>query len=175
VIGRPEASEAAPYYFRYIDRLDGDNVVACLTEQLDDTLAALATISEEQSRFRYAERKWSIRQVLNHITDSERVFAFRAFWFARGFETALPSYDQEIAGQRAEAGRIAWAAHIEEFRRVRLSTISLFEHLPSNSWLRPGVASGHRFTVRALAYIIGGHCRHHVCVLHERYSRALGV
>lgn len=173
--GRPKASEAAPYYFRYIDQLDGGDIVAFLTEQLEETLAALAAISEEQSRFRYAEGKWSIRQVVNHITDSERVFAFRAFWFARGFETALPSYEQDIACERAEADRIAWPAHIEEFRRVRLSTISLLEHLPSTSWLRTGVASGNSFTVRALAYIIGGHCRHHVCLLQERYPGALGV
>lgn len=101
VIGRPERSEAAPYYFRYIDRVSGGQIVETVAEQLDDMLVLFSSITEEQSLFRYADDRWSIRQVLSHITDTERVFALRAFKFARGFETALPSYDQEIAAQGA--------------------------------------------------------------------------
>jgi hypothetical protein len=173
MLGRPGPSEAAPYYFRYIDQFQGTNIVVGLSEQLDQTLAVGAGISEAQSCFRYADGKWSIREVLNHITDSERVFAFRAVWFARGFDTAMPSYDQDIACQRAEADQVGWSAHIEEFRRVRLSTLSLFEHLPSDSWLRTGVASDTSFSVRALAYIIGGHCTHHISLLYKHYAGAL--
>ena len=108
--------------------------------------------------------------MLNHVTDTERAFAFRALWFARGFDTPLPSYDQNIAATGAEADRTSWAAHVDEFRSVRLSTISLFKNMPSQAWTRSGIASGNPFTVRALAYIIPGHFAHHVALLRERYA-----
>lgn len=169
MIGRPQSSEAAPYYFTYIDRVTGEDVIRVVINQLDETVALCAKISEEKSLYRYADSKWSIRQVLNHVTDSERVFAFRALWFARGFETSLPDYDQNIAASGAEADRISWAAHVEEFRRVRLSSISLFENMPPEGWMRGGTASDSYFTVRSLAYILAGHLTHHFTLLTERY------
>ncbi len=126
-------------------------------------------MSEEKSLYRYAPEKWSIRQVLNHVNDTERVLAFRALWFARSLETPLPSYEQNIAASGAEADKTSWAAHVEEFRRVRLSTISLFYNMPTEGWMRDGFASDNRFTVRALAYIIAGHLTHHITILRERY------
>jgi hypothetical protein len=169
MIGRPEPSEAAPYYFKYIDRVTGERVVHTLADQLEEALALCPGVSEEQSLYRYAKDKWSVRQVLNHVTDSERVFAFRAFSFARGFEAALPSYEQETAVLGAEAERISWAAHVEEFRRVRMASISLFENMPPAAWMRTGIASGNCFTVRSLAYIIAGHQIHHFALLREAY------
>jgi hypothetical protein len=169
MIGRPEEGEAAPYYFTYINQVAGDDINAILERQLDESLALFAGISEEVSQHRYAPDKWSVRQVLNHVTDTERAFAFRALWFARGFEAPLPSYDQEIAAAGAKADIIYWAAHVEEFRRVRLSTISLFRHLPADAWMRTGVASNNPFTVRAMAYIVAGHVAHHAAILHQRY------
>src|SRR5437762_13421196 len=105
--------------------------MATIETQLDDSLVFFSTILEEKSLHRYAPDKWSIRQVLNHVTDTERAFAFRALWFARGFSAPLPDYDQNIAAAGAEADRISWAEHIEEFRRVRLASISLFRNMPS--------------------------------------------
>ena len=169
MIGRPQNAEAAPYYFTYINQVAGDDAVGALESQLEESLAFFSGISEEKSLYRYAPEKWSIRQVLNHITDTERAFAFRALWFARGFETPLPSYDQNVAASGAEAERVSWAAHMEEFRRVRLSSISLFRNMPSEAWTRSGIASDNSFTVRALAYIIAGHLAHHITVLRERY------
>jgi hypothetical protein len=116
-----------------------------------------------------APGKWSIRQLLNHVTDTERAFAFRALWFARGFSTPLPSYDQDIAAANAGAEAIPWATHLEEFRHIRLSTISLFQNMPSEAWMRAGIASDNFFTVRALAFIIAGHLAHHSAILRERY------
>ena len=171
--GRPQNTEAAPYYFTYIDQVAGDDIASIIERQLVDSLALFAGISEEASLHRYAPDKWSIRQVLNHITDTERAFAFRALWFARGFDAPLPGYDQNIAAAGAKADKTYWAAHIEEFRRVRLSTISLFRHLPPDAWMRSGVASDNPFTVRAMAYIIAGHVTHHVTILHERYLSSL--
>jgi uncharacterized damage-inducible protein DinB len=169
MIGRPENTEAAPYYFTYINQVTGDDAVRTIENQLEESLAFFSQISEEKSTYRYAPGKWSIRQVLNHVTDTERAFVFRALWFARGFEAPLPSYDQDVAAAGAMADTISWAAHVEEFRCVRLSSISFFRNMPSQAWVRSGIASGNSFTVRALAYIIAGHLTHHTTVLRERY------
>jgi len=168
-IGRPQEDEAAPYYFTYIQQIAGDDVLGVLERQLEDSLKFLRAISEDKSLYRYAPGKWSIRQVLNHVTDTERTTAFRALWFARGFESPLPSYDQNTAASGARADKVSWAAHIEEFQHVRRSTIALFRNMPSDAWLCTGIASDNRFTVRALAYIIAGHFVHHVSLLRERY------
>lgn len=167
--GRPQRDEVAPYYFTYIDQVTSDDALAVIESQLDECLAVLGGISEEKSLHRYAPGKWSIRQVLNHVTDTERAFVFRALWFARGFDVPLPSYDQEVAAAGAMADSIAWAAHVEEFRRVRQSTILFFENLPEEAWMRTGVASGNPFTVRALAFITAGHVAHHFRILEEKY------
>ena len=169
MIGRPQSHEAAVYYFTYINRIAGDDAVGTIEKQLEDSSALFSAISEERSLYRYAPEKWSIRQVLNHVNDTERAFAFRTLWFARGFDSPLPSYDQDIAAAGAAADRVAWAAHIEEFRRVRLATISLFRNMPPESWMRTGIASDNTFTVRAMAYIAAGHLAHHVAILRERY------
>jgi DinB family protein len=169
MIGRPEPAEAAPYYFSYIDNVSGDDVTSEIRSQPDEALAFFSSISEDKSLYRYAPEKWSIRQTLSHIIDSERVFAFRALWFARGFKTPLPSFDQNVAVSAAMADGIPWAAHIEEFHRVRLATISLFEYMPPEAWMRAGIASGNPVTVRALAFIIAGHLAHHTKILRERY------
>jgi hypothetical protein len=167
--GRPEKSEAAAYYFNYIDQVIGADANAVLVSQLDESATFFSAISEEVSLHRYAPGKWSVRQVLNHITDTERALAFRALWFARGFDSPLPSYDQDIAALGAEADGISWQAHVEEFRRVRLASISLFANMPSAAWMRSGIASDNSFTVRALAYIIAGHTAHHNRIIQERY------
>jgi hypothetical protein len=169
MIGRPENSETAAYYFTYIDQVEGPDVDSVLRGQLEEYCELFQTISEERSKFRYAPGKWSIRQVLNHITDTERAFAFRALWFARGFDAPLPAYDQDIAARGACADTVSFAAHAEEFRCVRLSTIAMFANMPPEAWMRAGIASDNPFTVRALAYIIGGHSAHHVRILRERY------
>lgn len=171
MIGRPQETEAAPYYFNYINQVRGDDPLRIIEGQLEESRAFFSAISEKKSLYRYAPEKWSIRQTLNHINDCERLFAFRAFWFARGFDTPLPSFDQNIAASGAAADRISWAAHIEEFRRVRLATISFFGSLPSEAWSRRGIASDNPFTVRALAFMAAGHLIHHVAILRERYLR----
>ena len=167
---RPAPDEAAPYYSKYIDRITGDDVVAVLAGQAEETLALLRGISEERSRHRYAPGKWSLRELLGHLTDTERVFAYRALWFARGFDTELPSFDQDVAAAAAHADGVAWTAHVEGFAAVRRASVALFRSLPAEAWSRGGIASGNRVTVRALAYIIAGHEAHHVAVLKERYS-----
>ncbi|HEX6865541.1 MAG TPA: DinB family protein [Thermoanaerobaculia bacterium] len=165
----PQPHEAAPYYFKYIDQVQGDDVVAVLQSQLDETLALLSGISEERSLHRYAPDKWSFREVINHINDCERLFVFRAFWFARGFDTPLPSFDEKIGAAAARADEFPWASHVEEFRVIRLSTLSFFRNLPAEAWMRSGTASGLPFTVNALAWLAAGHLAHHLAILRERY------
>ena len=169
MIGRPESNEAAPYYFGYINRVNGNAVLDTLQAQLEEPMAFLRGISEEKSLYRYAPGKWSIRQAWNHVNDAERVFLSRALWFARGYDTPLPSFDQDVAVANGNADDIPWARHVEEFREIRLASISFFRNLPKEAWSRSGVASGNPFTVRACAYIIAGHVAHHAAILRERY------
>jgi hypothetical protein len=171
MIGRPEASEAGAYYFTYIDQIPSNDICSTLETQLEETLAVLAGISEEQSLLRYAPGKWSIRELWNHVNDTERAFAFRALWFARGFDTPLPGYDQNIAAAGAKANDYAWARHVEEFRAIRRSTVALFNSMPAEAWMRSGIASDNPFTVRSLAYITAGHVAHHLKILTERYVK----
>ena len=166
---RPLASEAAPYYFTYIDRIAGHDIVDVLERQAEELPSFLGAISEERSLYRYAPDKWSIRESWNHVNDCERLFESRAFWFARGFDTPLPSFDQNVAVASAQPDAISWAAHVEEFRVVRLATLAFFRNLPAEAWSRTGVASGNPFTVRALAYVMAGHVAHHHAILEERY------
>ncbi|MES2176359.1 MAG: DinB family protein [Gemmatimonadota bacterium] len=168
-IARPERSEAAAYYFEYIDQVAPGDIRDVLAEQLKATTGFLRGISEAQSLSRYAPDKWSIREVLNHLSDCERLFTFRAFWFARGFESALPSFDQNVANAAAGADSRSWNELIEEFSNIRLASISFFRSLPVDAWSRSGVASGNPCSVRALAYMVAGHVTHHVSIIRARY------
>lgn len=166
---KPERTEAAAYYFKYIDRVGDGDVVSLLATQMEETTRLLAPITEEKSLYRYAADKWSLRQTLSHVTDTERLFLFRAFWFARKLEAPLPSFDQDVAAAAAGADDVAWAAHVEDFRTVRASALSFFRGLPQEAWTRMGIASDNPFSVRALAYIIAGHADHHAAIVRERY------
>lgn len=169
VVGRPQEGEAAPYYFDYINQVAGEDILGVIEAQQKEIPVFLSGISEEQSLHRYAPDKWSIREVLGHINDCERLFVMRAFWFARGFDTPLPSFEQDTAVRAAGAHSHKWASHVEEFRAVRAASLAFFQKLPAEAWVRKGVASGNPFTVRALAYVAAGHVTHHVRLLKERY------
>jgi hypothetical protein len=165
----PERSEAAEYYFTYIDKVPPGDIRRVLADQAPETLTLLRGISDARSLHRYAPGKWSIREVVSHLNDAERVFSFRAFWFARGFETPLASFDQDAGIRLAGADQRSWDSHLDEFAAVRSATVALFDSLPDESWARRGEASGNPVTVRALAYICAGHIAHHVDVLRTRY------
>jgi hypothetical protein len=165
----PDRTEAAEYYFTYISQVADGDICGTLETQADETLALLRGISEAQSHHRYAPEKWTIREVVSHLNDTERLFVFRAFWFARGFDSPLPSFDQNVAVREAGADARSWSSHLEEFRAVRAATLAFFQNLPSDAWSRRGIASGNPFTVRALAYISAGHVTHHMKILRERY------
>src|SRR6185295_13810481 len=169
MLGRPQPNEAASYYSIYINRVPSEDIVEVLASQLEEAIDFLSEISEEQSLHRYAPEKWSMRELLGHVNDTERVFMFRALWFARGFQDPLPSFDQDIGFQAAGSDKVSWASHVDEFCAVRSSTLAFFRNLPSDAWLRSGIASDNSVTVRALAYITAGHVSHHLAILRERY------
>ncbi len=165
----PDRTEAAEYYFTYIDQVPEGDICGLLDAQGNNVLDLLLGISEQKSLYRYAPGKWSIRDVVNHLSDTERLFVFRAFWFARGFESPLPSFDQSIAVSAARADDRSWRSVVEELRAVRAGTLAFFRSLPAEAWARRGIASDNPFTVRALAYLAVGHVTHHTKILHERY------
>ena len=169
MVGLPDRSEAAEYFFTYIGKGSGPDILKTLEDQLNETLQLLQSISEEKSLHRYAPDKWTIREAVSHVTDTERAFAFRALWFARGFDSPLPSYDQNISAAGARANDYSWVSHIEDFRAVRQASVTLYRNMPTDAWLRRGTAGGNPFSVRALAFIIAGHTAHHVAILRERY------
>jgi hypothetical protein len=169
---RPDRTEAAPYYFTYIDQVPDGDICGLMAAQLPDVLRFLRGITESQSLGRYAADKWSIRDVMNHLTDCERLFVYRAFWFARAFDSPLPSFDQAVAVAAARADRRSWAELVAEFESVRTATLAFFRSLPAEAWDRRGIASDNPFTVRALAYMCVGHVAHHTKILRERYLPA---
>jgi hypothetical protein len=169
MITAPDRTEAADYYFTYIDKVPAGNVLDLLDAQTQPVLDLFRSISDEKSLSRYAPDKWSIRDVVNHLSDAERLFVFRAFWFARGFDSPLPSFDQNIAVNTARADDRPWSDLVGEFAAVREATRTFFRSLPSDAWMRRGVATEKVFSVRALAYITVGHVTHHESIIRERY------
>lgn len=168
-LGRPDRTEAAEYYFTYIDRIHDEDIVRVLDAQRGETLSVLRGLTEDQSSHRYAADKWSLREVVGHLNDTERLFVSRAFWFARGFDTELPSFDQHVAMAASGAHERPWRSHLDEFDDLRGATLSFFRGLPEGAWMKRGVASGNPFSVRALAYIAAGHVDHHLAIVKDRY------
>jgi hypothetical protein len=165
----PATDEAPDYFFRYIRLVPAGDIRSILAAQLDDMGALIAHVSEDAAAHRYAPDKWSLRQVLAHVNDCERLFTFRALWFARGFDAPLPSFDQDVAARHDRADARSWSGLGEEFGHLRAATISLFRHLPDEAWTRRGVASGGEFSVKAFAWIAAGHVFHHATIMRERY------
>jgi hypothetical protein len=166
---RPERTEAADYYFRYIDQVSGPDVLAILASQRDEVLALCRTITEQAAEGRYADGKWTLREVLGHLNDTERLFVSRAFWFARGFDTPLPSFDPDVAMAHARFDARTWPDLVDEFAAVRDATLAFFRSLPPEAWDRQGIASGNPFSVRALAFLAAGHVTHHLAIVQARY------
>jgi DinB family protein len=170
-IPRPDASEYAPHYETYVSKVPNGNLLEILEDQRRETQGLLAEIPEGRAIYRYAPGKWSIKEVVGHVTDAERVFSYRALRFARADETPLPGFDEKAY---APAGRFDARALLDlavELDAVRRATIALFTGLEPAALARRGTANAKEISVRALAYIIAGHERHHLEVLRERYLK----
>jgi uncharacterized damage-inducible protein DinB len=169
MIPRPDASEFLPYYGKYIDRVPGGDLLQTLRTQLDGTLALVRGLPEERGGHRYAPGKWSIREVLGHVIDAERIFAYRALRIARADGTPLASFDENAYAQNSGADARTLADLAEELAHVRLGNLALFRSLDDAALARRGTASDATVSVRALIWIIAGHEAHHVSLLRERY------
>jgi hypothetical protein len=169
-IARPAATEYAAYYGGYISQVPDGNLLSQLEQQARETVALLRGIDEQKSQHRYAPGKWTIREVVGHLIDAERVFTYRAVTFARGDSTPLPSFDENGWAKTSNAARRTMADLISEFEAVRAASVALFRGFSDAEFGRAGTASNNPITVRALAYIVAGHERHHVKVLRERYG-----
>ena len=172
-IGRPAPTEYVTYYATYVNlALEGD-VLDRLRRQVDETAALVGGLGERGGDYRYAEGKWSIKEVIGHISDVERIFAYRALSFARGEEQALPGFDENAYARVSNAAGRTLGDLVAELRTVRAATLSLFTGFGAEDLLRRGTANQNPYTVRALAYIIAGHERHHTGIVRERYLPGL--
>ncbi|MGH9972236.1 MAG: DinB family protein [Pyrinomonadaceae bacterium] len=167
--GKPESTEYLPYYGRYISLVSEGDILTVLSKQAEETLALLGSIPESRADFRYAPDKWSIKELLGHVIDTERIFAYRALRFARNDQTPLPGYEQDDYVRNASFDGYPLAELAAEFQIVRESSLSLFKHLDKGAWVRQGKANDSDVSVRALAYIIAGHELHHRDILRSRY------
>lgn len=172
MISRPDPDEYAPYFGRYIAEAGSADPLSTLREQLTSTAAVFAAVDESRAGYRYEPGKWSIREMLGHLTDSERIFSYRALRLARADATPLPSFDENDFMKFAEFDSRPLTSLLEEWRAVRRATVALFENLGDDALRRRGTVSGGPMSARALAWIIAGHERHHLRILRERYGVA---
>jgi hypothetical protein len=168
-ISPPEPNEYAPYYSRYISLISGQNILAILESQAQETTALLSAHSEADGDLRYAPEKWSVKEVCGHLSDTERIFAYRALRIARADQTPLAGFEQDDYVRNGPFGHCPLADLVEDLARVRRATLSLFRSLDQAAWRSRGVANNHEVSVRAIAYIIAGHELHHRRILEERY------
>jgi len=170
VIPRPAAAEYASYYARYIDKVPEGDLLRTLENQARETQALLAGLSDAKALHRYAPGKWSIKEVIGHVTDTERVFSYRALRFARADATALPGFDENAWVPPGKFDARSLKDLAAELDAVRRATIALFRGLDAAALARRGTANDNAVSVGAIAWIIAGHERHHVALLHERYK-----
>ncbi len=171
VPGIPAASEYNAAYGVYIGKAEKFAApIDRLDEQLSEVLSLLEPLNEAQQLHRYAPGKWSVKEMLGHIIDGERVFSYRALRIGRGDTTPLPGFEQDGYVTLAESDRVEWSELLEEFEHVRRSTILMLRHFPPTAWVRMGTSSDISVSVRAMVYVIIGHVEHHLGILKERYS-----
>lgn len=166
---RPAETEFAPYYAGYVGRVPDGDIVETLRSQLEATVALARSLAEATGAHRYAPEKWSIREVLGHMADTERIMAYRALRVARGDMTPLPGFDENLYVRNARFDERTLASLADELALVRQATIGLIAQLDDEELSRTGTANGAPITARALAWIIAGHERHHLAILRERY------
>ncbi len=172
---RPIADEAAQFYHGYIAEVAGENIGEQLLAQLAELERLYSSLDDRAALARYAPGKWSIKEILGHLSDAERIFAYRLLRICRGDATPLPGFDEKpyVAAGRFDDRPLATL--LAEFRAVRLSSAALLEGIPQSAWSQRGQASGHPISARALAYIIVGHPAHHLAVLRDRYGLGAGA
>lgn len=170
-IARPEPSEYGAYYGTYISKVPEGDVLDILERQRGEIRQLLGDLPADKENHRYAPGKWSIKEVIGHVADTERVFCYRALRFARGDRTPLPSFDENSYVLNANFAQRTIIDLAEEYDAVRQATVLLFRNLSPDALMRTGTACEKEFTVRALAYMVAGHVGHHLALLRERYLK----
>ena len=170
LIPRPEPGEYAPYTVEYFDLVPGDDLLAHMSSCLTSTVEFFEALPEEMLAERHLPGEWTVKEILQHITDDERIYAYRTLRFARNDPTELPSFDQEVVAAHSEANARSLASLLDEFVTVRKSTLSLFEGLPEAALVRVGTANGNPMSVRAAAFHIAGHELHHLESIRTNYA-----
>jgi uncharacterized damage-inducible protein DinB len=170
---RPQSNEYAAYYGKYVMLVPDGNFLEILESELGELKQLLEPLTDAQADFRYASGKWSIKEILGHINDAERVFSYRLLRIARGDQTPLPGFEQDDFVRISNASSRKLSDLLEEFTAIRRSTIALIRSLDDASWLRRGTASGEPITAVAIAFIIAGHVLHHRKIFEEKYLPAL--
>ena len=166
---RPDATEYASFYAGYVAKVPDGDLLTTLEAQVGEYFQTLNPVTEAKSEFSYAPGKWTIKELLLHVVDAERVFCYRAMRIARGDQTPLPGFDEQAWVPLSGASDRTVADLLGEFRAVRAATLAGLRHLPADSVTRRGTASGKEVSVRGLAWIIAGHAAHHLGILRERY------
>lgn len=169
-IPRPSADESIPYYHGYIAKVPSENLGEQLLAQIQELDRLFENVTDRAALARYADGKWSIKEVIGHLSDTERIFSYRLLRIARGDATPLPGYDENAYVPAGNFDRRPLPMLLDEFRTTRLSTGAMMEGLPPESWTHRGVANGKPISARALAYIIVGHVNHHLGTLRELYG-----
>ncbi len=171
---RPAADEYPPFYAGYVGHVPEGDLLARLERQSRETPARLRSLGPEAARLRYAPDKWSVIEVVGHLADSERIFAYRALRIARGDATPLAGFDQNAYVAAGNFEQRAFAEVLEEFELVRRGTLALLRSFDDAAWQRRGVANNHPVSARALAYVIAGHELHHLAILRTHYGVSVG-
>ena len=166
---RPYLSDFPTFYQGYVDTIESENILETLREQKEKTTSFFEGVPDEKANYVYAEGKWTVKEVLGHMIDSERVFVFRALSFARGEEQPLPGFDENTYVPAGKFGDRSLQSLIDEYASVRQATLTFFNNLRDEDWTKTGIANNGNFTVNSLAYIIAGHNEHHLKILAERY------
>jgi DinB superfamily len=169
VIERPGSDEYAPAFERYVSRVPETDVMTALARQKEELPAGLSAVRAEGERFRYAAGKWSVRELVGHVIDTERIMGYRAVCVARGETLSLPGFDENAYAAKATFDDYPLAELLDEFVQVREGHLAFFRHLSPEAWHRRGVANQNPISVRALAWVMAGHVRHHVAVLELHY------
>jgi len=168
-MNRPEKTEYDAYYEGYVSRVPEDDILAVLAQQPEELKDRFSTIDEERGTYAYADGKWSIKQVLGHVIDAERVFMYRLYRISRADQTPIEGFEQDTYIQHGRANERSYADMLDEFALLRRANLYLIRHFNDEDWRRFGTANNLRISVRALVYIMAGHVRHHLEVLKERY------
>lgn len=169
MLERPSRDEFTQYYGTYIDLVPEGNLESILQTQFEETRRLLSTISEEQANYRYEAGKWTLKEVVGHIADTERIMSYRLLCIARGDKLPLAGYDEIEYVKEAVFPVRKLTDVVEEYAAVRQATMALLRGVPYHAWTRTGVANYSRLSARALAYIIAGHELHHRSIIEERY------